>query len=196
MRLLNLNQLCASNMSYQIVFKGQIAPEFIDETSGRVIAAKWEQGTLTGRVVLNENIYEASAIKAILKGFQNPDHTKKNEDNAKLIMQISRDSEDYFARKQKRPSEERAKDTSLSEVLYVAAAGKKMPEEVKVKVRERQLAFFKEHDNFAEAKPTCYKDLIPQRAITKDAAPSIGDLLSINTLHFAERVVSNGIQPV
>lgn len=183
-------------MSYKILFKGQIPEEFVEDSRGERLAEDWQANRLVGKININDNVYDASSIKAVVKGFRNPDREQKNEEYMKEIVGIRRESEEYFASKQKLPPEVRSQDTGLAEVLYVASTGKQMPEEVKEQVRARQLAFFKEHDYFAEAKPTCYRDLIPVRAVKKGAATSIMDLLQINTLHFAERVVSNGIQKV
>lgn len=181
-------------MAFRIIFKGQIPDEFMDDIKGVKISQMWEENRLTGKVNINGNVYDSSSIKAIISGFQNPDSTDAKNRHIEDIKKIREDNQKYLARKMAMSAEERAKDTGLAELIYSTFARKPMPLEVKEEVIARQAAFFKENPTYAEAKPTCYRDLIPrQQTARNDLAPSIGELAPAWVLGFAERVVSNGI---
>ena len=181
-------------MAFRIIFKGQIPDEFMDDIRGVKISQMWEENRLTGKVNINGNVYDSSSIKAIISGFTNPDSSAAKEKHIQDIKEIREDNQKYLARKMAMTAEERAKDTGLAELVYSAFARKPMPPEIKEEVIKRQTTFFKENPTYADAKPTCYRDLIPKPQTSRnDLPPSIGDLAPAWALGFAERVVSNGI---
>lgn len=176
-------------MSYKIIFKGQIGDEFVDDSRGRRLADDWEAGKLTGRVRINDNLYEASAIKAVMSGFNTPDNSDKNE-------QFRRETEEMWnsfnkARdyKMSLSLEERAKDTELARCLF-AAYGVPFPEK---EVIAAQLKSLKEFPNFAVAKPTYYKHLLGVFPAGKAEYKSMKELIPLAALNLAERVIQNNV---
>lgn len=176
-------------MSYRIIFKGgQIGDEFVGEVEGSQISNAWEHNRLIGKVKINGNLYDATSIKAILSGFQNPDKTDKHEETKRMMRDMWRDYEDNKNRALSQPIEERAKRTGQAEMLYVSLCGHLMPPEIKELVVEAQLVFFKKNPNYSIAKPSCYKDLLmPYR---RTGPYHIGGLAASTALSFAERVTA------
>lgn len=178
-------------MSYRIVFKGDLPDEYVDEGTGRKMADAWEQGTLSGRVSVNGNLYEVSAIKAIMSGFANPDTSSRHQTNTDEVRKIWDDFNQDKNRRLALTPEKRAQETGLAEMLF-GAYKTTFPREEVIKLQQK---FFETHPNFAQAKPTIYKHLLktPIMGRGKETAVHVADLTVMAALSLAEKVVADGI---
>ncbi len=179
-------------MSYRIIFKGQVEDEFVDESTGRSLSDDWESGRIASKVKINGNLYESSSIKAVISGFNNPDHTDHKDRMGKMISDIKYEHARGVEAILKLSPEARAKRTGLAEILYTSLAHAPMPQDVKEKVIARQETFFKENPDWAFAKATCYRDLMPKGIQREDG--HIANTTVASGMHLFERIAQQGIK--
>lgn len=174
---------------YKIIFKGQIPDELVETVEGMGLANDWENNQLPTRVKINGNLYESSAIKAVISGFHNQENASGPAlDIAAMWKEQNKNRDRLLALS----PEQRAQNTNLAELTYTAITDSKMPDALKPEIIARQIAFFKENSNFAEAKPSCYRDLIPKPAQPKDY--HISNFTKTSGLKLVERILQNGIR--
>lgn len=175
---------------YKIIFKGQMGEEFVETFQGKQLSDDWKNGALPSKVEINGNLYESSSIKAIVSGFNSPDHTDQNAEHLKMIDDMWHEFNQARAYKMTLSLEKRAEDTSLAEMLF-AAYGVPFPRETVVAA---QLKSFQEFPHFAQAKPTYYKHLLGHVPSHKDGeAMGMNELIPLAALNLAERVIANSI---
>ena len=68
---------------------------------------------------------------------------------------------------------ERAKWMKLAEIAWWAVSPKRMPDDVRAAIIERQTAFFEENPQRAYANPICYRDVIEKYRSVNDARNSL-----------------------
>lgn len=173
---------------YKIVFKGQIPDELVETVEGLGLASAWESGKLPAKVKINNNLYESSSIKAVISGFENPEKNDATKDIAAMWSGFN----DWANKAASLSPEQKAENTELAELTYVAMAGVQMPPELRPNIIARQLAFFKENPNYVYAKPTCYRDLLPPPMRPKEY--HISNFTALSGLHLVERILQNGIR--
>jgi hypothetical protein len=176
---------------YKVIFKGQVPEEFVDTVQGEELMQDWEHSRLPAKVKINGNLYESSAIKAVISGFQNPDKSDKSEENKKMMRDMWREYEDEKASALRLSLEKRAERTGLAEILYTQLTDRPMDEETRKEVVAAQLTFFKEHPDFSIAKPSCYKHIF--KDFKRAPMYHISNHTAVAALNFAERVMANAL---
>lgn len=187
-------------MSFRILFKGQVPDEFVEDSVGARMSQMWENGALTGRIRINDNLYEAGAIKAILSDYQNPDTDKRKRDNMQELDRMAREFNELDSNLLALPPEKRAKtaaNLAFADLMFVAMKGRKMTKEDEAVVVEKSTEWLTSHPDFSLAAPTCY---IPKKEIVKPRQskhmPHISEGLQAWAAGFAMRVLVSGPRKV
>ena len=179
-------------MAYKIVFKGGLAEEFVEGAEGAQIAKLYLENRLPERIELNGNIYDSKSIKGVVKGFQNPDKTDRDERTIKMLADMHYEHEQASIKKRRQPPEVRCKNVGIAEILHTTLVGSRMPEELREQVIAAQFAFFQKNPDYAEARPSCYRHLMPH---AEEAKPyHIRGAVVDSAFNLVERAVSSGIK--
>lgn len=168
---------------------------FVADDRGEALAVAWENAQLPPVLNIDGSLIESKLIKAIIPGFKNPDTSKEKDQNMVDLAEMNHNYQVEKLRKIKLSPKERAQSTALADILFTGVAGRKMTDEERDQVILAQEKFFEEHENWAEANPTCYWKLIER--IPKDAhrsaARPINDVMRSVAISIVEKQVANGI---
>lgn len=180
-------------MTYKIVFSGAMEPEYVKDSEGLYLAELFKNKGFPDRVEINENVYESKAIKAVISGASDPDSGERKQRGSDSIHRINSDFQAWYTLRTAMPPEERAQSVAFFNMLSQAIRGRALTDDEKVTVRKKQLQWFKDHQDFHSANPTCYftKDEIIKAGAGFQRDPNkplhIGELLTKNAVMLAER---------
>jgi len=171
---------------YKIIFKGMgNEPLFIDDTKGKVVMETWVADKKAKMVIGNTAFYTGD-IKQI---------TKVEKSEAEAAPQINTQVEKEYTEFRKKmlalPIEQRAGIIRIPKMIWASHTKLEMPEEVKQKIKERQLAYFTENPNCIYANPKVYRDLIAKhlpQASVENMSP-IQNVIPKAMLRLAEEMI-------
>ena len=176
---------------YKITFKGKdIEPVFVEDEKGKQVWDIWLQNK-TARIVVNNSAFSTSDIKNISlmektrAEIYKPETTQQNADY------------DSFRKKMLSLSiEQRAQILRIPKLVWESSTNEIMTDEVKEKIKARQLAYFKENPNCIYTNPHAYQDLIPRNnfAPSFDGVKKISNLVGASMLGLISNAIATDLQ--
>lgn len=177
---------------YKIIFKGVgIEPIFVeDDVKGQIIMDSWVNDK-KARMVFKNTAFFTGDIKQIVK-------LEKSEAELSKGMPDSIEKEylEFRSKMLSLPIEKRANILRLVKMIWAAHTELPLTDEIKEKIIERQLAYFKENPKCIYANPKVYRDLIP-RFIDKKQIESLNPIqntIPALTLRLVETLVQTDLR--
>jgi len=176
---------------YKLVFKGSgIDPIFLEDEKGKVIMDAYLNNK-SMRLIANNQAFNTSDIKTI--------HLVEKSRSEKYARNTSSEEQEYAEFRKKMlslPIEKRANILRIPKLVWSSNTDTEMTDEVKKKIIERQLAYFKENPNCIYTNPTVYKDLIPQKreVPVRDGVKSINSIIGASMLRFIGNAIATDLQ--
>lgn len=181
---------------YKVIFKGDIPDIYIDMARGSQLADDFENGMLPERVSIEGTIVDSKSIKAVISNVGDPERKEKKDDFMEMVDKINKNHRDMKRTLLNTPIEERAKRLEIAEMLSIGIRGRKLAENEREAIVERQTAWLEENPEWSEANPICYRDIIDQpiQPTGVDTASHISQIVGMNSMRLAEMQVQNGIK--
>ena len=175
---------------YKINFKGMNSePLFIDDEKGEKIQAAWIDNK-TARIVAKNFAFNTADIKNI---------TKVEKTAAETAPEIAKGVEEEYLTYRKNmlslSIEKRAGILRIPKMIWLSVSKEEMPEALKAKIVEKQLAYFTEHPNCIYTNPKVYRDLMPTFIGKKqiDVFKPFSNLMPTNTLRMVEGLIQTDL---
>lgn len=181
-------------MSYKIIFKGGVDDIYVSDEKGAILLAAKQAGELDGDIVINDSLYDAKSIKAIISKVNDPDNPSTKQEWSDWVSQDNNEFRHFHNEQLKLSPKERAQNTFFMDLMSQAIRGRSLTELEKKDVRFAQERWFETHLDFHTANPVCYfkREEINRIEKRRNASKpiSIKEALSTNALLFAERHLS------
>lgn len=176
---------------YKIIFKGVgIEPIFVeDDNKGKIIMDSWVEDK-KARMVFKNTAFFTGDIKQIIKIEKSEAEVASSLPNA-----VETEYLDFRKKMLGLSIDARASIMRIPKIIWKAHTDSEMPDEVKQKIKERQLAYFTENPKCIYANPKVYRDLIPNRAMRsqiEDMKP-IQNVFGASALRFIENMIQTDL---
>lgn len=176
---------------YKIIFKTRdTEPLTVSDEKGKRVWELWLDDKRT-RIVINDFAFNTVDIKSIRKG----EETKAKENH--VPKKVMDDYDDFRKKMLSLSLEARSAIMRIPNMVWGSHTQKVMPDEVKVKIQEIQLNYFKENPNCIFTNPSQYQDLIEKKVLSftqKDSFDSISDVIPVSMLNFVGNIIATDLQ--
>ncbi len=176
---------------YKLTFKGKdIEPIFLDDEKGKAVMDAY-LGNKSVRLVANNQAFNTSDIKTI--------HLVEKTRSEMYARDTSNPNREYDEFRKKMLSlsfEQRANILRLPKIVWQASTDQEMTDDVKEKIKARQLTYFQEHPKCIYANPHCYQDLVPKRngEVIRDGVKNINQIVGASMLRFVENAIATDLE--